>query len=112
MPALVAWRRSMLTMTPPGRSFGEAFRACKDGRSQRKGVKSKAYLGTLLGHRCCIVSSVRETTTTPGLKSPVLFAAPRNVYLDMCRAPAGDAVSKLHPGLRVVGHQLPGKLFY
>lgn len=66
MPALVAWGRSMLTMTPPGsrKGWGEgSCKAYKDGWTTKK-----ASLGTFLGHRC-VVFSVWETT--PGLKSPV-----------------------------------------
>lgn len=99
-PPLAAWGRSLLTMTPPGgrkvRLEGADARPTRMGgqrrRSEEQQGASRDFLGPPLRRR-----SVRETN--PGLKSPVLQHR-ASVHRDMCRAPADDSVSKLHPGLR------------
>lgn len=112
MPALETWGRSMLTDNGASwKGVGKvdgSCKTCKDGRTKRKErsvrrLFSREFLRPPLRR----FLSVRETA--PGLKSPVLQHR-SNVHLDMCRASADDAVSKLHPGLHVVVYLLPGKM--
>lgn len=94
----------MLTMTPPGswKVWGEKLRGLllQGWVDNKEGARSK--LRRLSGLSWATAASFFGPGNNPWAKIARL-ATQRSVHLDMCRGPADDAVSKLHPGLRVVG---------